>query len=1030
MKSICALFFLFSILSSSVVVAFNTPDVVHIRVSLDRRSMLAKELGRQYSVTGAGEDYLDLMVRRSDLVHLAARLPAYEIIYENQHAKIVSDFGADFEDYFHDFGETVQLLFQTAQDHPDIVKLDTLGYSVENRVIVAAKVTDNPGIEENEPEFRLLGLHHGNEMMSTELCLGMLEYLTDNYGSDPTVTSLVDNLEIWIIPMMNPDGRMATPDPIRWNANGADLNRDYGYMWNEVTPAVFSQPETRAIRDNGLENTFVLSLSYHTTGDIVNYVWNYSVERPPDIDLVEQLSLEYGSFNGYWVVQGYDWYKTNGDCNDWSYGSRSSIDWTIEMADYNIEEVWGKNRDAVITLLGHADEGVRGLVTDADSGDPIEALIDIEEIGYVSYNDPSLGDYHRALLPGTYTITFSSPGYLDKTVQGVVVNPSGPTVLDVALRGGGDNFASQVISCYFYDSFTWPNEYSRNPTNANYALGYPDGVSASLGEGGNIVLDMGASRPLWNMEGNDFTVYEEDPPDVYSVLLSNNFTGPWTYLGTGTGTSSFDIETAGFSLARYVKIVDSADGDPQEWYPGCDIDAVVAVPMPNAVVLVHDRHSIDDTAGGNGDGMIDPGEIVDVQVSLANLGVPQATGVTARLSISDPLITVTEDVADYPDIPGGETRDPTTPFTLSVSDGHPRGLVVTFDLSITADGGYQFEASFSTMIGSREILLVDDDDGDEFEEYFTLALDQAGYVYDSREVTSQGAPAAADLSGYQVVIWTTADDPEGTLTPADRAALSVFLDNGGMLFLSSQDYIYDIGIDSFATDYLHLEWGENDVTVTSVSGIGEDPISNDLDFTLSYPPNFNNWSDDILPDSTAAGIFLNTGYDGRTPEQYDYYGAIRYPASGTAGFKTVFFAVPFDAVPQDGSSSVLMNRILEWFGISPQVGIKGQYDGTGSPSLPKALTLFQNYPNPFNPATTITFDIPGTSGTREMVNLTIYDIRGRRVKCLVDSKLDPGRHSVTWNGRNGNGQRVSSGIYLYTIQSSGGTSTRKMLILK
>lgn len=1033
MKFICILFFLFYLfflLVSSASYAFDTPDVVHIRVDLDRESNLARELAREYTVTGAGEGYLDLLVLRSELDRLASRVPSYEVVYENQHEKLVKTLGSDFQDYFRDHGETIQFLGQTAQDHPDIVELYTLGYSVENRVIMAAKVTDNPGIEEDEPEFRILGLHHGDEMMSTELSLGLLEHLTDNYGSDPTITSFVDNQEIWIIPMMNPDGRMATPDPVRWNANGADLNRDYGFMWNEDTPSEFSQPETRAIRENGLENTFVLSLSYHTTGDIVNYVWNYSANHTPDNDLIEQLSQEYGSFNGYWVVHGYEWYQTHGDCNDWSYGSRSSIDWTIELAGYNIEEVWGKNRDAAITLLGHTNEGIRGHVTDADSGDPIEALINIEEIGYVSYNDPLLGDYHRVLLPGTYTVTFSSPGHLDSTVYGVDVNPSGATVLDVALREGGNNYASHVVSCYFYDSFSWPNEYSRNPTNANYALGYPDSVSASLGESGNIVLDLGESRLIPNMEGNDFTVYEEDPPDIYHVLLSNTYTGPWTTLGTGTGTTSFDIEDAGFSVARYVKIVDNDDGDPESWYPGCDIDAVVAVPMPDAVVLIHDQHTIDDTTGGNGDGMIDPGETVDVYVSLANLGIPQATGISARLTSGDPLINITVNEAVYPDIPSGETGISTTPYAMSISEGYPQGLVVTFDLSITADGGYQFEDSFSTMIGRREILFVDDDDGDSFEEYFTFALDRAGYVYDTREVTVQEAPTESELSNYRVVIWTTADDPEGTLTQDDRAALSAFLDAGGMLLLSCQDYIYEIGFDSFASDYLHLEWGEDDVQVTEMSGISGDPISDGLDFTLSYPPNFNNWSDDILPDSAAAGIFLNTGYVERTPEQYDRFGAIRYPAAGTADFKTVFFAVPFDAVPQDGNSSVLMKRIIEWFGISPQVGIDEKNPAAGFPPLPKALRLFQNYPNPFNPTTTISFDIPGTPGTRQDVHLTIYDIRGKRVRCLVDSKLEPGHHSVTWNGRNGDGQRVASGVFLYTIKNGGVSSTRKMLILK
>jgi hypothetical protein len=98
--------------------------------------------------------------------------------------------------------------------------------------------------------------------------------------------------------------------------------------------------------------------------------------------------------------------------------------------------------------------------------------------------------------------------------------------------------------------------------------------------------------------------------------------------------------------------------------------------------------------------------------------------------------------------------------------------------------------------------------------------------------------------------------------------------------------------------------------------------------------------------------------------------------------------------------------------------------------LPKSFSLSQNYPNPFNPSTTISFDIPGNAGKKQPVNLTIYDIRGRRVQTLIDSDLEPGKHKVHWNGRNNKGEQVSSGIYLYTLKTKEGTFTHKMTVLK
>jgi hypothetical protein len=96
----------------------------------------------------------------------------------------------------------------------------------------------------------------------------------------------------------------------------------------------------------------------------------------------------------------------------------------------------------------------------------------------------------------------------------------------------------------------------------------------------------------------------------------------------------------------------------------------------------------------------------------------------------------------------------------------------------------------------------------------------------------------------------------------------------------------------------------------------------------------------------------------------------------------------------------------------------------------KSYGLHQNYPNPFNPSTTIAFDIPGSSGEKQHVELTVYDIRGRRVKTLLDSDLESGSHKIHWDGRNDRGESVSSGIYLYTLKADAEVYTRKMTILK
>jgi len=104
--------------------------------------------------------------------------------------------------------------------------------------------------------------------------------------------------------------------------------------------------------------------------------------------------------------------------------------------------------------------------------------------------------------------------------------------------------------------------------------------------------------------------------------------------------------------------------------------------------------------------------------------------------------------------------------------------------------------------------------------------------------------------------------------------------------------------------------------------------------------------------------------------------------------------------------------------------------GSSASTLPKVFSLNQNHPNPFNPTTTITFDVPGEKGNEKQVRLTIYDIRGRKVRTLVNSKFVPGSHRAIWDGRNDRGQRVTSGVYLYTMRSGDKVYTKKMVMVK
>jgi hypothetical protein len=682
-------FIIFSVilLQTSKALAF---EEIYARISVASIEEKASLLGEKgLDVAGAGPGWVDVVVDSRRLTDLIANGYNVEVQYWTPEERNVALYGPDWDKAFHTYEQIITEMQQAALDHPNIVKLDTLGYSVQGRLILGAKISDNPAVEENEPEFRIIGLHHGNEYMSFEIALNMLQYLTDNYGSITQVTHLVNDLETWIIPMMNPDGRVAGT---RYNANGVDLNRDYGYMWNGEggDSYGFEEPETRAIRLHGMKHNFSISLSFHTAAMYVNYVWNYRPFPVPDSAFVVNISVPYASATGYTPVEGYNWYQTYGDCNDWSYGSRGDIDATIETAnsESNITGTCNLNRPAILAMMERTDDGVRGILTDMGNGQPLEGMVRCTQFGQPVFSEKPIGDYQKNLLPGTYTMKFSANGYQDSTISGVTVTSDAPTILNVALRPSSVLSAVHVVSCYFYDPYSYPNQYQNNPTNGSAALGLPDGLFASLGKGGNIVLDMGENTKIYDLDGNDFTITEDGNNDGYNVYWCDvPYGGTWHLIGTGSGTTSFDISSQSTDSIRYIKIVDDNNGSATEQNPGCDIDAIThPKPIMGAYVTFRSYRIDDDSTGqslGNNNGQVDFGETIELPMVLENIGDSTAYGVEASLSTSQPWVTVTDSSETFGDISAGDTAVSSGKYVFTVSSQIQDGTNIPFHLNIT-----------------------------------------------------------------------------------------------------------------------------------------------------------------------------------------------------------------------------------------------------------------------------------------------------------------------------------------------------------
>jgi len=327
------------------------------------------------------------------------------------------------------YAQVCSTMAALARDHPVISRLETLGFSVENRAILMMRVTDNPQVEEDEPEFRILGPHHGDEKIASEVTLSFLEYVLASYDTSAMVRNLVDSTELWVIPIVNVDGHVADR---RSNANDVDLNRDYGYRWSGMgrSPSPFSQPETRLVRQHGIDNNISIEFAYHSDASYVNYLWDNHPADPPDSSFIAALAQEYAdSTYGSRTTQlapinGYYWYEVDGSCQDASFGLFGNLAYTIETRlpsdQPRIDSICVANRRALIGLIRACRLGVKGVVRDSLTGSPLFARISVDSpLRWDCYTDPTLGDFHKPLPAGEYTLTAHAQGYLPRTITGI-----------------------------------------------------------------------------------------------------------------------------------------------------------------------------------------------------------------------------------------------------------------------------------------------------------------------------------------------------------------------------------------------------------------------------------------------------------------------------------------------------------------------------------------------------------------------------------------------------------------------------------
>ena len=352
-----------------------------------------------------------------------------------------------------------------AAAYPEICRLDTIGYSVGDRLLLALKISDQ--VDEDEPEaaFLYTSSMHGNEVLGYVLLLRQADTLLKGYGHDAEVTKLVDNLQIWINPLANPDGAFSGSNNLslelaqRQNINGVDLNRNFpkattGEPDDTTGRALENQYMMEFLRKHG----FSLSANIHSGAEVVNYPWDDREALHADDDWYRFISREYADeamavdpdYMFGWpdggITNGWAWYEALGTRQDYVNYYLGGREVTLELSnDYllassELERHWNINQRSLLNYMSQCLYGIRGKVTDQETSNPIRARIFVEnqDSAYsVVHSSATHGDYYRLIKEGIYDLVFSAPGYLNDTIPGVTVTDYQATLLNVQLEPFG-----------------------------------------------------------------------------------------------------------------------------------------------------------------------------------------------------------------------------------------------------------------------------------------------------------------------------------------------------------------------------------------------------------------------------------------------------------------------------------------------------------------------------------------------------------------------------------------------------------------
>ncbi len=365
--------------------------------------------------------------------------------------------------YYPTYPAYEQIMADFAAQYPDLCQLYTIGTLASGRKLLAVRISDNVGAEEDEPEFLYSATIHGDETTGYIMMLHLIDHLLTNYNQDPRITSMVNNIDLWIAPLANPDGTYyggnnTVNGARRYNANNVDLNRNYPDPADGPHPDGNAwQPETVHFMNFAESRNFVMGANFHGGIELVNYPWDTWSRLTADNNWWYMVSRAYADTAqaygppGYFddedngITNGYAWYRITGGRQDYMNYFHQCREVTLEISNTKLVPAsqllnfWEYNHRSILNYLEEVTYGVRGIVTDTITGAPLRAQVFIsnhDKDSSMVFSSLPVGNYHRLLKAGTYNLTFIADGYLPKTYRNVVVTDKNVVRLDARLWNG------------------------------------------------------------------------------------------------------------------------------------------------------------------------------------------------------------------------------------------------------------------------------------------------------------------------------------------------------------------------------------------------------------------------------------------------------------------------------------------------------------------------------------------------------------------------------------------------------------------